>query len=396
MFGLMKPSCRKCDKSAERHRQFYCGVCKTLGVVYGHRSRFFLNHDVVFLAELLHALYGTRVIDWHPAYLSRSCFTLPDDGIPHVLRYAAFLNVILALSKINDRVRDGNGKSWRLVSRLFDNCRRKANEEAALMGFSLSLFNHFEAGQVERERIPASSDGAMTPVESLEYLAAPTAHMTAYSMEHGDDSANTGMGSILGDTGFHFGTIIYLIDAIDDYGEDYKSRSFNAIRSAYMLTDDKLPVHVKSAVAGMIWRHVREMQESLSSLPIDHDDIRGFAECLERNVSCRLGEAPTLMARPSYREKFTLARERAIGICSNGCNPGNMAVRVRIAFITVILSIIPYALWAAEKETSDGGCFNDILAFICGVVLCWICCEKGGWKGCCAGTAASCFLCGRD
>jgi hypothetical protein len=43
MFGLMRRA----------KRLPYCGTCKTLGTLYGQRSRLLLNHDTVFLAELL-------------------------------------------------------------------------------------------------------------------------------------------------------------------------------------------------------------------------------------------------------------------------------------------------------------------------------------------------------
>jgi len=43
MFGLMRHA----------PRLPYCGTCKTMGALYGQRSRVFLSHDVVFLAELL-------------------------------------------------------------------------------------------------------------------------------------------------------------------------------------------------------------------------------------------------------------------------------------------------------------------------------------------------------
>ena len=43
MFGIMKRA----------ERLPYCGSCKTIGAMYGQRARLLLNHDMVFLAELL-------------------------------------------------------------------------------------------------------------------------------------------------------------------------------------------------------------------------------------------------------------------------------------------------------------------------------------------------------
>ena len=46
MFGLMRP--RTCAGKQE-HRLYYCGACKTLGSVYGQKSRMLLNHDTIDL-----------------------------------------------------------------------------------------------------------------------------------------------------------------------------------------------------------------------------------------------------------------------------------------------------------------------------------------------------------
>jgi uncharacterized protein DUF5685 len=54
MYGLMRARhCGQSIEQSERHRFHYCGTCKTMGRLYGQRSRILLNHDAVFLAELL-------------------------------------------------------------------------------------------------------------------------------------------------------------------------------------------------------------------------------------------------------------------------------------------------------------------------------------------------------
>src|SRR5260370_41810099 len=68
MLGLMRGA----------RRLPYCGTCKTLGAVYGHRTRLLLNHDTVFLAELL--LAQTPEPEWTGAYKSFNCLALPHRG----------------------------------------------------------------------------------------------------------------------------------------------------------------------------------------------------------------------------------------------------------------------------------------------------------------------------
>ena len=65
MFGLMRV--KKCGMSeAEKHfrRLHYCGTCKTIGSLYGQKSRLLLNHDTVFLAEILSSLSDENASEW--------------------------------------------------------------------------------------------------------------------------------------------------------------------------------------------------------------------------------------------------------------------------------------------------------------------------------------------
>src|SRR5512140_1208469 len=94
MFGLMKTTiCSQRPADREARRMAYCGTCKTLGAHYGQKSRFLLNHDAVFLAELIEALEGpgpaARPVD--RALASYNCLALPSRGetVPVRLRYAA-------------------------------------------------------------------------------------------------------------------------------------------------------------------------------------------------------------------------------------------------------------------------------------------------------------------
>ena len=108
MFGLMRA--KNCGLSAdEKHfrRLNYCGTCKTLGTVYGQKSRLLLNHDTVFLAEILSALSGEDVKDWQKSYQSFNCLSLPESGeSPAALEFAATVNIILTEFKLADHLAD--------------------------------------------------------------------------------------------------------------------------------------------------------------------------------------------------------------------------------------------------------------------------------------------------
>ena len=104
MFGIMRPEggCSNKDSSDYRfHRMHYCGVCKAMGNNYGHKSRFLLNYDSVFLAELLTVLSNDDLGKWENAFQAiNKCLTMPKGDIPLSLSYAADANVLLADLKI--------------------------------------------------------------------------------------------------------------------------------------------------------------------------------------------------------------------------------------------------------------------------------------------------------
>src|SRR5262245_4181081 len=130
MYGLMRA--RQCGQSVEQsewRRFHYCGTCKTMGRLYGQRSRLLLNHDAVFLAELL-ALLSAESPQWNAdkAYQSYNCLSLPSsiDDMPRALQLAAAANIMLTEFKVADRIKDGGLIRWRLVRRIFSGGFRRA------------------------------------------------------------------------------------------------------------------------------------------------------------------------------------------------------------------------------------------------------------------------------
>ena len=116
MFGLMRfhgePGC--VDEQRRRWRLHYCGTCKTIGRQYGQRARMLLNHDAVFLAELVTALGARDVEQWGDSYKSWNCMRLPEvDEMPRVLRYVAAINVLLSEYKVADHAVDSRHARWR-------------------------------------------------------------------------------------------------------------------------------------------------------------------------------------------------------------------------------------------------------------------------------------------
>src|SRR5689334_20743980 len=156
MFGLMKA--RTCSLSPElkRHRRLhYCGTCKTIGSLYGQASRALLNHDTVFLAELLSALSGAdRQLDqWNQAYKSYNCLALPPDvaTMPLVLQYAAAATLTLAEFKLADHLLDSRQRRWRYAQRVFSKSFRKSAAQLAEWNFPVADLRRTLLSQDTRE-----------------------------------------------------------------------------------------------------------------------------------------------------------------------------------------------------------------------------------------------------
>ena len=77
MFGLMKNTGCLQPGQPDWYRLHYCGTCKSLGRLYGQRSRLFLNYDIVFLSEILTLLQESETEKWDKSLYSKNCFDLP-------------------------------------------------------------------------------------------------------------------------------------------------------------------------------------------------------------------------------------------------------------------------------------------------------------------------------
>src|SRR5438874_10493879 len=139
MFGLMRA--KNCGMSTDERRfrrLNYCGTCKTIGSRYSAKSRMVLNHDIVFLAEVLSALSGEDVTNWDKSYQSFNCLSLPKGSIPGSLEFAAAANIILTMFKIEDHVADGEGVGYGVAARVMSSDFSKAERYLLEQSFPLA------------------------------------------------------------------------------------------------------------------------------------------------------------------------------------------------------------------------------------------------------------------
>lgn len=293
MFGLMKA--RTCSLAPELKRQrrlHYCGTCKTIGGLYGQRARALLNHDTVFLAELLSTLSGAdrQLDEWNRAYQSYNCLALPRTAaaMPLVLQYAATATLTLAEFKLADHIKDSNRRRWRMVNGLFSTGFRRAAAQLAEWDFPVADLRRALRSQEAREaRAPGA---AGSPDDVLDDLAEPTARATAMFLAHGARLAGVATATdAMQCIGRAFGALIYLIDALEDYDKDARNHEFNALRAAFKLTDERLPAEVRKRVADKIRALAAEVETGLGDLPVEASRAQLFASRLRHNLSHKLG-----------------------------------------------------------------------------------------------------------
>lgn len=248
MFGLMRRA----------PRLPYCGTCKTLGVRYGQRSRMLLNHDAVFLAELL--IRGGGEPEWTRAYRSFNCLAKPKEVLP-VLDYAAAITVVLAYYKAADHWDDYRSWHWRAALRILSPQFRQAAARLRAWDFPIDKLDAILRTQSAREKNP----------RSVADVAEPTAEATAMVFAHGDPALES--------VGRKFGYLIYVLDAYEDRARDAEQGTFNAL-ARFPEIDGRAE----------ILRTVEEID-----LPAD------LKERLRANVEERLGLRPRVLCRGSRK-----------------------------------------------------------------------------------------------
>jgi hypothetical protein len=297
MFGLMKARTCSLDENAKEIRRLqYCGTCKTLGSLYGQKARLLLNHDTVFLGEVLAALGEGAGTPPPPdaSIVSRNCLSLPakDAAIPPSLSFAAAATVVLAEAKMADHAADSRQWRWRLSQRLYSRTFDDASRWLRDREFPLDEVLEALAGQGNREELVRAGRREGPVAASLASLAEPTAFATGLFFAHG--ARFTGRPeavNLLRSLGRAFGTLVYHLDALEDYERDARTGEFNAYR-AVLGGADSLSARDSLPIRQQIWSMGVEVCNLLEELPIPPARADLFAARLRTNLSARLGLSP--------------------------------------------------------------------------------------------------------
>jgi hypothetical protein len=294
MFGLMRA--KKCGMSADEknfRRLHYCGTCKTIGSLYGQKSRLLLNHDTVFLAEILTNLSDETTETWQKSYQSYNCLSLPKDEMPFPLKFAATTNIILTEFKIADHISDTRQRRFKLAHRIFSKEFLIAEKLLNEWNFPLEKVRNLLQTQTEIEN----------SANNLDEYSLPTATATAYFFSHGVKLiGKENLENLAHEIGFAFGKLIYILDAFEDFEKDEKANQFNALRSAF--GEKKKAVSILLEVESEIIAKIYE-------LPISEVKKQIFASRLRENLQKKIQSELPHVCFPKKRLTFNERYERA-------------------------------------------------------------------------------------
>lgn len=297
---------KTCGMSAdEKHfrRLHYCGTCKTIGSLYSQKSRFLLNHDTIFLAEILSGLSGENAHGWQKAYQSFNCLSLPEKEMPLSLQFAATANLVLTEFKLADKVADENSSVGKIAQKSFSTDFQKARKHLERWQFPFGEIQRILSAQQAIEN--GSSQSNESTDEILNKLSRPTAETTAIFFREGVKLIGKGdIGNLASEIGFKFGKLIYLLDAFEDYEKDFRGKQFNAFRVAFDLSQTELSGEDKRRIVSILRGLESEISEKLRELPIAENQKTLFIQRLSNNLQRKLKtELPVLQAKQACSTK---------------------------------------------------------------------------------------------
>lgn len=220
MFGYIRPMIETLEAEEKlQYQAAYCGLCHEIGRRYGFVAQLFLSYDFAFLAMILAQNKQT------PCVACKRCRANPfrkketwqkDEG----LTLCADESIILTYWKLKDGVADEKGIKkvvpWLAQLALYPSYK-KAWKYRPLFAQKVQECLQ-QLSEIENENSP-SIDRAADAFANIVRAA------SAVDGEAGNEA--------LGQTLYHIGRWLYLIDAWDDLEEDRKNGTYNPILLRY-------------------------------------------------------------------------------------------------------------------------------------------------------------------
>jgi hypothetical protein len=276
-----------------------------------------LNHDTVFLAELISLLSGEReaLRAWNRAFRPYNCLRLPPNmrEVPFCLEYAATATLILANFKLLDQCADSRNRFWRWLYSFGSPEFQSAFARLSAWGFPTEELRTVMASQDTRERRCWQVDES--PCDRMTYLAEPTATATALFLRYG--ARLTGKGDTEEDLyalGQLFGRLVYVLDALTDYGTDTKNKTFNAIRVSLELSGSTLEPRAREWAIRYAQSIETQLEARLVKLQFTTEACSDFLNRLRLAFHQQTGVCLPIIPPSGGCKRFTVLRQYLIAV----------------------------------------------------------------------------------
>jgi len=247
MFGYVQANLNTLtDDEKARYRQFYCGLCHTLGQRHSDISRFGLTYDMTFLAILLSSLYEPKEEE-----IDSVCIVHPFRKQRYIknryIDYAADMTVALVYFKCEDDWHDDNNIISKSYSTLLSNAYKK-----------VKISWPVQCDIIEKElknlaEIEKSND--LSPDAAANCFGRLMSGLFVYREDIWSD--------YLCRLGYGLGRYIYLSDATADLEKDKRKGSYNPLINISENTDDFTP---------MLKNLLGEASQCFEMLPLIQDE----------------------------------------------------------------------------------------------------------------------------
>ena len=264
--GVNKPELK--IKDFERYREYYCGLCHSLGNHHGLMGQISLSYDATFAAVLLSALYEPVT------YRMQSGCVLHPVGKKKYLSnqfidYVSDMNVLLTYYKCQDDWNDeknlvklGYGATLKRQAKQVET--RYPGKAAAIRLALNTIYELEKAGNTNIDKLSNAFGDIMA-----EILDVSPADLDARDKNRYGDMWREELKIV----GFNLGKFIYIMDAFDDVEKDMKKVSFNPFMDKYkMCLEDELAMREFEAyVEKLLMMCASNMAKSYERLPIIHE-----------------------------------------------------------------------------------------------------------------------------
>ena len=223
MFGYLSPDKPYLYmKDNTLYKALYCGVCKSIGKISGQRARFTLTYDITFLSAIAHNITGKDIVVKKSRCIANPITVKPIAKRDEINDMLGAVNVILAYYKLKDDILDENKGNFKSV--IFKKGYKKAKKRYPNVDKIVKdCYQNLVKLEIENsDSIDMVSDCFAVMLKDI-------------SKEVFKDKATENTDSLM----YAVGKWIYLIDALDDYDKDVKSKNYNVFKNYYNAKDYK-------------------------------------------------------------------------------------------------------------------------------------------------------------